>query len=36
MAEVGWEDPFLFDSPLLMKAQDTGYEVFTGEPSKVP
>lgn len=24
------------DSPLLMKAQDTGYEVFRGEPSQVP
>lgn len=24
------------DSPLLMEAQDTGYEVFAGEPSQVP
>lgn len=37
VSEVGWEDPFPFaDSPLLMKAQDTGYEIFTGEPSEVP
>lgn len=37
VAEVGWENPFPFkDSPLLVKTQDTGYEVFTGEPGEVP
>lgn len=37
VAEVGSGDSLSStDLPLLMKAQDTGYEVFTGEPGEVP